>query len=189
MRVQIVYGSKRGGTAGLAQMVATAFEREGWRATVNDVASRPGIGDVDVVVVGGALYMSRWPAPLRQWVRRHMATLRSVPVWFFSSGPLDGSARTGDIAPTPGVAKLARQVEIAGFMTFGGCLDKTPDGFVARSMAKRFAGDWRDPDHVAEWVRHIVRQTDVMATVPQQRATPSELASSARPAKVPSDQL
>jgi len=170
MKVQIVYGSKRGGTAGLAQMIATAFEREGWRSTVTDVISRPGIGDVDVVVVGGALYLGRWPAPLRQWVHRHMSTLRSVPVWFFSSGPLDASARTGDIAPTPSVANLAREVEVSGFMTFGGYLDKSPDGFIARSMAKRFAGDWRDPDQVAEWVRHIVRHTRVVAEVPAQRS-------------------
>src|SRR4051794_15800673 len=55
MRALIVYGTRGGGTAGLAHMLATAFEREGWRADVRDAADAPGIGDVDVVVVGGGL--------------------------------------------------------------------------------------------------------------------------------------
>jgi menaquinone-dependent protoporphyrinogen oxidase len=169
MRVQIVYGSKRGGTAGLAHMIATAFERAGWTTQVDDVVNRPGIGDVDVVVVGGALFMNHWPRSLRRWARHHTPTLRAVPVWFFSSGPLDDSAREGDIAPTNDVGRLAADVEISGFMTFGGYLDAHPSGFIARSMARKSAGDWRDSEQVAEWVQYIVSRTVVAADVPAQR--------------------
>jgi menaquinone-dependent protoporphyrinogen oxidase len=169
MKALIVYGSKNGGTAGLAHMIGTAFEREGWQAEVRDAAERPGIGDVDVVVAGGGLYAGRWVPSIRHWTRQHMATLKSVPVWLFSSGPLDDSARAGDVAPVSGVAKLAREIEISGHMTFGGFLDQHPKGFVARQMARRYAGDWRDADHVAEWVRHICRSTRVLADVPAQR--------------------
>jgi menaquinone-dependent protoporphyrinogen oxidase len=175
MKALIVYGSKNGGTAGLAHMIATAFEREGWRTDVHDAADRPGIGDVDAVVVGGGLYMNRWVPSVRQWVRQHTSTLKNVPVWFFSSGPLDDSARAGDIAPVPGVAKFANDIEISGHMTFGGYLDRAPKGFIARQMAKRSAGDWRDPDQVAEWVHYICHNARVFAAVPAQRdaATPA----------------
>lgn len=171
MKALIVYGTKNGGTAGLAHMIGTAFEREGWSVEVRDAADAPGIGDVDAVVVGGGLYMNRWVPSVRQWVRRHEATLKVVPVWFFSSGPLDDSARAGDLAPVPGVAKLAGRIEISGHMTFGGYLDKHPKGFVAGRMARRYAGDWRDPEQVAEWVHHICRQTQVVASIPAQRTT------------------
>ena len=170
MKALIVYGSKNGGTAGLAHMIATAFEREGWQTEVKDAAERPGIGDVDVVVVGGGLYANRWVPSVRQWVHQHLATLKNVPVWFFSSGPLDDTARAGDIAPVTGVAKLAREVEISGHMTFGGYLDKHPKGFIASRMARRYAGDWRDPEHVAEWVHYICRNMRVLSEVPVQRA-------------------
>jgi len=170
MKALIVYGSKNGGTAGLAHMIATAFEREGWQTEVKDAAERPGIGDVDVVVVGGGLYANRWVPSVRHWVRQHTATLQNVPVWFFSSGPLDDTARAGDIAPVAGVAKLARAVEISGHMTFGGYLDKHPKGFIASRMARRYAGDWRDPEHVAEWVHYICRNMRVLSEVPVQRA-------------------
>ena len=183
MQVLIVYGSKNGGTAGLAHMIATAFEREGWRADVRDAADRPGIGDVDAVVVGGGLYMNRWVPSVRQWTRQHTPALKNVPVWFFSSGPLDDSARAGDIAPVPGVAKLANEIEISGHMTFGGYLDRQPKGFIARQMAKRSAGDWRDPEHVAEWVHYICHHMRVFTAVPTQR-TPLTPAPELAPATV-----
>src|SRR3954466_8579136 len=123
MRALIVYGTRNGGTAGLAHMMATAFEREGWRVDVRDAIDGPGIGNFDVVVVGGGLYAGRWVPSVRHWAARHKATLKIVPVWFFSSGPLDASALAGDLAPTASVNKLAREVEVSGHMTFGGYLD------------------------------------------------------------------
>jgi menaquinone-dependent protoporphyrinogen oxidase len=169
MRALIVYGTRNGGTAGLAHMIATAFQREGWQVQVADSADAPGIGDVDVVVVGGGLYVGRWVPSVRHWVRHHAATLKRVPVWFFSSGPLDDSAKAGDLAPTLSVANLAREVEVSGHMTFGGYLDKQPHGFLARQIAKRSAGDWRSADQVGEWVHLICRQTQLPSTIPTQR--------------------
>jgi len=180
MKALIVYGTKNGGTAGLAHMIGTAFEREGWSVEVRDAADSPGIGDVDVVVAGGALYLSRWVPSVRQWVHRHEATLKVVPVWFFSSGPLDDSAAAGDLAPVPEVTKLARRVEVSGHMTFGGYLDRRPQGFLARLMARRHTGDWRDPAQVAEWVHHICRQTQVVSTIPAQRVPQPSSARSVR---------
>ena len=87
-------------------------------------------------------------------------------MWVFSSGPLDDSAAAGDLAPAASVAKLAREVEVSGHMTFGGYLDKRPQGFLARQMARRYAGDWRDAKQVDEWVRHICRQIQLPSTIP-----------------------
>ena len=181
MKALIVYGTRNGGTAGLAYMIATAFQREGWQVQIADAADAPGIGDVDVVVVGGGLYAGRWVPSVRHWARHHKATLKIVPVWFFSSGPLDDSARPGDLAPAPSVAKLAREIEVSGHMTFGGYLDQHPKGFIARQMARRWAGDWRDPDQVAEWVHLICRQTLVVPAVPAQglSAVPTQRTASA----------
>jgi hypothetical protein len=54
-------------------------------------------------------------------------------------------------------------------MTFGGYLDRAPKGFIAKQMAKRNAGDWRDPEQVTEWVHHICHHMRVFAAVPEQR--------------------
>lgn len=155
MKVLVVYGSKRGGTAGLAQMIGDSFARRDWSVEVRDAALDIPLGDPDIVVVGGALYASRWHRDARRFVRRHRGALSQIPVWLFSSGPLDDSARPGDVAAVTQVQSLARGIEARGHMTFGGRLVPAPKGFVARAMAKKYAGDWRDPGQVEEWVQQI----------------------------------
>lgn len=155
MKVLVVFGSKRGGTAGLAQMIGNAFAHRDWSVEVHDAASDPPLGNPDVVVIGGALYANRWHRDARRFVRRHRPALAEMPVWLFSSGPLDESARPGDIAPVPQVQSLAQRIEANGHMTFGGRLLPDAHGLIAKAMAKKYAGDWRDPIQVEEWVHEI----------------------------------
>jgi menaquinone-dependent protoporphyrinogen oxidase len=157
MKVLVVYGSERGGTAGLAHLIGTAFQRHGWAAEVRD-AAMAGPLDADLVIVGGALYMNRWHRDARRFVAAHQRELLDLPVWLFSSGPLDDSARAGDLAPVGQVQAAAVRVEAHGHMTFGGRLEEHPKGFLARQMAKKLAGDWRDPVQVEEWVQQILRE-------------------------------
>ncbi len=105
----------------------------------------------DAVILGGAPYANRWPASGRRFVRRHLKALRSIPVWLFSSGPLDPSARERVIPPTTEVAAIAGRVGARGHVTFGGRLDPDAKGFPREAMAKEMAGDWRDPQHVRSW--------------------------------------
>ena len=150
-------------------MVAEALISYGLEAEVGNAAEIADLDGYDAVIVGGALYNNRWHTDATDFLHRYAHLLQHLPLWFFSSGPLDSSARAGDIAPVPGVAKLAREIEIAGHETFGGCLDQHPKGWIARQMAKRYAGDWRDPEQVAEWVEEICRHVRVGRAVPEQR--------------------
>ena len=69
-------------------------------------------------------------------VKRHLADLRSKPVWLFSSGPLDDSATEKDIPPIKSVAKLLDRVGARGHVTFGGRLEEESGDLPV--------GDWRD---------------------------------------------
>jgi menaquinone-dependent protoporphyrinogen oxidase len=169
-RALVVYGSKRGGTAGLAQMVGSELQAHGWEVVVQD-ASRPAdLRGVDLVLIGGALYMNRWHKAARSFARRREPALRTIPVWLFSSGPLDDSATPGDIAPVPQVQAIARRLEARGHMTFGGRLAADATGLAARSLAKKCAGDYRDPAQIAGWVQQISHElTPVDVVLPAQR--------------------
>ena len=169
MRVLVVYGSKNGGTAELARMVGKAFAERGWSAEVRPASDVLSVTGADVVVVGGALYMNRWHRDAVRFVKRHAAALRDLPVWFFSSGPLDDSARAGDIAMVPQVAALAASIEVDGHMTFGGRLNANAKGFIAKRMAKSSGGDWRDPQQVREWVHQITH--DLFVPLPPEDVT------------------
>lgn len=151
MRVLVTYGSKRGGTEGLARMIAAELRDCG--LDVDLLAPRQ-VHDVAVynaVVVGGALYAFHWHRAARRFVRHHAHALRQRPTWFFSSGPLDDSASSGDIPPVRGVGKLMERTSARGHVTFGGRLSPHARGYPASAMAKRNPGDWRDPKQVRRW--------------------------------------
>jgi menaquinone-dependent protoporphyrinogen oxidase len=155
MPVLVAYGSKMGGTQGLAEMLGSELRSNGLDAEVVAASSVRDIEPYDAVIIGGALYAMRWHKDARRFVRRHGRALRQVPVWVFSSGPLDDSARTGDIPPVRFVRKAMDSIEAAGHMTFGGRIAEDATGPIASAMAKQSAGDWRDPDHVREWVKLV----------------------------------
>ena len=139
MEVLIAYGSKRGGTAGLAEMIGQELAASGVQVTVVPAREVQSIGAADAVVVAGALYASRWQRDARRFVRRFAEELRRRPVWLVSSGPLDDSATTGDIAPVKQVAAAMASVGARGHVTFGGRLEADASGFPARAMAKKMA--------------------------------------------------
>jgi menaquinone-dependent protoporphyrinogen oxidase len=165
LRVLVVYGSSRGGTAGLAHLVAEAFVARGLVADVGDVNEVDGIDGYDAVIVGGALYSGRWHADATWFVERNLADLRAVQVWFFSSGPLDTSARSGALAPVAQVQDLARRADIRGHMTFGGYLEAKSSRFLSSLLSWGKPGDYRDPQHVNEWTERVIAQLGEPRTI------------------------
>jgi menaquinone-dependent protoporphyrinogen oxidase len=166
MRVLVAYGSTRGGTQGLAHMVADGLRETGCTVDVVPAGAVHRIHGYDAVVVGGALYAFRWHRAARRFVRRHAAELRKLPVYFFSSGPLDDSAAKGEIPPVKGVAALMDRIGARGHVTFGGQLSQYARGFPASAMAKKVAGDWRDPVNVRAWAHSVAAQLHESSPLP-----------------------
>jgi len=158
MRVLVAFGSTRGGTRGLAYMVADGLRDQGLTVDARPANAVRKLSGYDAVVVGGALYAGRWHQAARQFVIRHRSYLLECPTYFFSSGPLDESASDGDIPPVKGVEALMRQVAARGHVTFGGRLDEGARGFLARAIAKKHAGDWRDDAQVRRWTATIAAE-------------------------------
>jgi menaquinone-dependent protoporphyrinogen oxidase len=158
MRVLVVYGSKMGGTAGLAELIGGALRRDGVPTHVRPAGTVRSVGGYDAVIVGGALYHGRWHRDARRFVRRHRPALRSMPVWFFSSGPLVDDEQSPHIPPVGQVRRLMRRVGARGHATFGGRLVANPPVLAAGFVPDPWLGDWRNPDEVARWVAGIVIQ-------------------------------
>lgn len=158
MNVLVAYGSERGGTRGLAEMLALHLRQEGCDVVVSEANRAADPDDYDAIVVGGALYASHWHPDARRFVRRFATELHQRPVYFFSSGPLDDSARTQEIPPTKQVAGLMEQVGARGHVTFGGRLTPGAHGLVAHAMAKQHSGDWRNDQQVREFATRMVNE-------------------------------
>ncbi|CAA0096423.1 Uncharacterised protein [Mycolicibacterium vanbaalenii] len=159
-RILVAYGSRRGGTAGLAAMIGEALTAVGHEVVLSPAREVSTLAGAEAVIVAGALYANRWHHDARRFVRRNRAALSELPVWLVSSGPLDETAAQHEIAATPQVRKLMARVGARGHVTFGGRLSPDTTGFPASMMAKTRAGDWRDATQVRRWVSLISAQLD-----------------------------
>lgn len=148
MRVLVAYGSKMGGTKGLAEMLGADLADLGHEVDVRPAKEVTDIEPYEAVIVGGALYyFVSWHKDARNLTKRHRAALQQRPVWLFSSGPLDDSATEKDIPPIRAARKVMEQVGARGHTTFGGRLEEKNGNLPI--------GDWRDPSHVRRWAEHI----------------------------------
>jgi len=176
MRVLVTWGSKRGGTEGIARIVAEALRHEGLEVDVLPSGAAAKVRTFDAAIVGGALYANRWHPDARRFVNRQEGRLRAVAVWFFSSGPLDTSAERQTIPPTRQVRILMDRVGAQGHVTFGGRLTPDARGFPARAMAKKHSGDWRRPELIRAWASDVARALPTarpgVATTPPGRSLP-----------------
>lgn len=167
MRVLVTWGSKLGGTEGIARILADALRGHGIDVAAAPADDVPPLDGFDAVIAGGALYGNRWPVNIRHFVERHVKQLRELPVWLFSSGPLDDSAAREELPPPKQVAVLAERIGAQGHVTFGGRLEPDVKSFPARSVAKTASGDWRDPERIRAWAAQIA------AELPQAQPRPA----------------
>ncbi|HEY7488449.1 MAG TPA: flavodoxin domain-containing protein [Streptosporangiaceae bacterium] len=157
-RILIAYGSKRGATAEIAEWIGAALRDRGLEA---DVRPAHGVGFVsryDAVIVGGALYARRWHRDARWFVRHFRSRLEHMPVWLFSSGPLDRTAAEQELPPVPSAAKAAVRIGARGHVTFGGRLTSDAGGFLAAKIAQTNSGDFRDREAVRTWASGIAEE-------------------------------
>ncbi|MGW6293613.1 flavodoxin domain-containing protein [Streptomyces sp. NPDC055058] len=157
--VLVAYGTTNGSTAEIAEAVAGVLRREGLTAEAQPARSVRSVTPYDAVVVGGGLYAGRWHRDARRFVRRYRRDLAGMPLWFFSSGPLDASASEKDIPPVPGVRRLMDRTDVVDHVTFGGRLEDGAKGFVARMILRSGkGGDFRDVDAIERWSAQVARE-------------------------------
>jgi len=182
-RVQVVYASRHGGTAGIAQRIADVLRDEGADVVVADAADRPDATGFDAYVVGAGVQIGSWHKEGTEFLARSQATLAGKPVWLFSSGPLSGSSMATDtqdrlelaLGPQDGpgsggrkrIEALSATIHPREHRVFNGAFDpKDPP----RSMQERLvrlmpaakrvlpAGDFREWDAIEGWAREIAGQ-------------------------------
>jgi menaquinone-dependent protoporphyrinogen oxidase len=168
MQILVTYGSKRGGTAGIAGMLARAIEERGIDVVLADADGKRDPREFDAIIVGGALYSNRWHKAARKYVKHYERALSAKPVWVFSSGPLDDSAVEHAIPPVRHVQQAMELSGAIGHVTFGGRLEPDAKGFPASAMAKNKSGDWRDRTHINAWANQVAdvlegKPTEVIA--------------------------
>ncbi|GAB3345029.1 flavodoxin domain-containing protein [Modestobacter lapidis] len=161
-RVLVTAASRHGSTREIAAAVArwlpdTAAGRDaGLAAGFLAVDQQPDPARFDAVVLGSAVYVGRWLEGARHYAATFAPTLRSRPVWLFSSGPIGEPPFPPD---EPYDAEpIARLVGARGHRVFPGCLEKDSLTFGERAMVTAMrapTGDFRDWDAVRGWCEEM----------------------------------
>ena len=187
--VQVIYASRHGGTAGIANRIAEVLQAEGVRVAVADAINKPDPGRFDAYVIGSAVYIGSWLKEATEFLERNQTTLATRPVWLFSSGPLPGSSKMTEaedpiavaLGPEEGpgsggrkkIEALSAAIRPRDHRVFLGAYDPNDP---PKSMPERLvrmmpvakqalpAGDFREWNVIESWARQIA--AELIAPVP-----------------------
>ena len=99
-RSAVAYATKLGSTREIAEALAAELLAAGLDPDVQQVNDVRSLVGYDAVVLGSALYAAHWQRDANRFVQRHLEALQAVPVWLFSSGPLDSRLRSTSRSPS-----------------------------------------------------------------------------------------
>ncbi len=155
-RALIAFASRYGSTAEIAEAIARELGEAGFEAEAREAAEVETLDGYGVVVLGSAVYLGRWRPEARAFVRRFEPELGSLPVWLFSSGPLERSHDGDERLPPRDAARLAERIGARGHAWFGGVLSPEADGLLEWLIIRtgRF-GDFRDFGRIRAWVSGV----------------------------------
>ena len=174
----IVYGTKEGQTAKVAQHIADVIKQEGRTTDMYDVRKAPASLTIDGytgVLIGSSIHYGQWSSDVRTFVRNNKSHIEAVPSAFFT---VSLTAAKKD----PEGATLANEwaqkfLDSTGWhprttVNFAGCLAYTKYGFCTKILMRCIASSQHQPtdttkDHeftnwnqVAEFAKTFVREAE-----------------------------
>jgi len=91
MKILVIYSSKYGSTAEVADIIARAIQDAGSAVDVLAVNQSAEPNDYDAVFLGSPLYAGHWRGDAVKWLTKHSAALKQKQVVFFCVGMSDES--------------------------------------------------------------------------------------------------
>jgi menaquinone-dependent protoporphyrinogen oxidase len=164
VKALVVYGSKYGSTAEIAEKIGHTLMESGMSVDVTSAKKAGSPESYDVIVIGSALYIGQWRKEVIKYIKKNQDTLKTKKVWVFSSGP------TGKEDPVKGVqGRLYPEKLQAAFSAIkpaditvfhGNLCEEKISGFEKFVINKVNAplGDFRDWKSIESWAKRITKQ-------------------------------
>ncbi len=162
-RVLVAYASRMGSTAEIAEAIADQLRTHGLDVVTAACSAAPDPDGFDAVLVGSAVYATRWMKSARRFLRSHQEVLATRATWLFESGPTGELSDRRHESPAA-VVRLAQHIGSPPIRVFGGNLDPArATSPIAKWVANSdMAGDYRDWQQIRDWADEIA--TRVLAT-------------------------
>jgi menaquinone-dependent protoporphyrinogen oxidase len=164
----VAFGSKRGSTQEVAEVIALKLREAGREVELQRAAQVEDLTPYDGVVLGGALYFGRWHKDAARFLSKHRQKLSELPVAIFALGPQ--TAEPGDLAKSRAQLEKALhqapEVEPRTVGIFGGVVDPTKLRFPLSRMPASDARDW---DAIDEWAGEVATAFEPHALTDRKR--------------------
>jgi menaquinone-dependent protoporphyrinogen oxidase len=141
LRVLVTAATRHEATGEIAEAIAAGLAKRGVEAEARPITEVGDVDGYDAVVLGSAIYVGRWLTEAGRFAERHAATLASLPVWLFSSGPIGAHAPEWECADA---ATLAQTTGARAHRVFAGRIERARLGFAERLVARAAAPRDRD---------------------------------------------
>lgn len=152
----VVYGTKSGCTAGIAEAIADGLRGVGVTVDVKPADEKPDPSAYDAVVVGSGIRASMWHAPVKQWLVGHASDLKVRPLALFTACLTmhTNPEKADEVRGYTDLLLKETGLEPVDIGLFPGMnVPKTfslPERLVMKAM-KAPEGDFRDPEAAAAW--------------------------------------
>jgi len=161
--ILIVYASKYGSTAQIAENIALRLKKAGFEPKVMNAGDVMNLDGYSAIILGSAVYAGNWLKDAADFLEKFKQELALRPVWLFSAGP------TGKGDPVeqmkgwrfPEALKpLADSIHPRDIAFFHGTLDieklRFAEKLIVRAL-KAPAGDFRDWEIINAWADRIAQ--------------------------------
>lgn len=154
----VAYASRFGSTQEVAESITAALRQAGLEVELQPMGEVKSVDNYAAVVLGAAIYNTRWHPEAHRFLSQHQETLRQRSVAIFALGPLS----TGEAAMQRSRRQLDRELEKYPWLKpvavemFVGKLDPTKLGFFERLGAT--ASDNRNWDAIRAWANALAAQ-------------------------------
>jgi menaquinone-dependent protoporphyrinogen oxidase len=160
-KILVVYASKHGATAEIADKIGQVLRQAGLQVDVLPVDRAGDLAPYEAVVLGSAVYYGQWRKEAVAWLTANETLLAGRPVWLFSSGPT-GKGDPLELAqgwrfPTK-QQPLADRIKPRDIALFHGALDANKINFFEKFVLKNVkapTGDFRDWAAITAWAEAI----------------------------------
>jgi len=156
--ILIAYATRYGSTQEVAETIAAALREAGLVVDIQPMRDVKSIDSYDAVVLGAAIYNTRWHPDAHQFLSRHQGDLKQRTVAIFALGPLS----TSDAAMRSSRRQLDRDLEKYAWLNpvalemFVGKYVPVKPGFFDRLFST--ASDNRNWDAIRAWANALPAQ-------------------------------
>jgi menaquinone-dependent protoporphyrinogen oxidase len=155
----VLYGTRAGSTAEVADFVGKTLSETGWSADVERVVAARDLSGYQAAVIGSAIRTGNVLREVREFVKVHRVELQRIPVSYFvvcmtlrEDTPERRAKASAFLDP------LRSEVKPVDVGLFAGKMDYSQLGGITKLMAKSHhmpEGDFRDWRVIAAWARQL----------------------------------